>query len=135
MHQTVGLVAGTFVEPEASGAGPALPTQSVLGRMRSCTQHGTSTVRTSGTSPKDIAGRVRGGQRKMSCPGRRDRTVKVAGTPRRTALQGTRGLRPRGRPIESEVPTVVHGKRCAARRAADVRLLASARLDRGVVIA
>ena len=36
---------------------------------------------------------------------------------------GARGLRPRGRPIEEEVPTVVHGRRCAGRRAAGARLV------------
>jgi hypothetical protein len=64
---------------------------------------------------------------KMVCPGWREVGVKVVGPPRRTAyVKGARGLRPRGRPFEEEVPTVAHGMRWvgldAARAGAGVLL-------------
>jgi hypothetical protein len=46
--------------------------------------------------------------------------LKVAGPPCRTALIGARGLRPRGRPIEQEVPTVNDGMSSVARNAVGV---------------
>jgi hypothetical protein len=46
-----------------------------------------------------------------------DPALKVVGTPRRTAIGRRAWLHPRGRPFEQEVPTVLHGMRCAARLA------------------
>jgi hypothetical protein len=51
----------------------------------------------------------------MSCARRRDPGVKVAGPPRRTAQEGTRGCTHAAGQSEQEVPTMVHGMRCPAR--------------------
>ena len=57
--------------------------------------------------------------RKMSCPGWRvTRGGEGGRSSASNGVVGARGLRPRGRPIEEEVPTVVHGMRWAALRAA-----------------
>ena len=78
------------------------------------------------------SGRV--SRRKMSCAGWRD-SGGEGGRPSASNGIGRRAwLQPRGRPIEQEVPTVVHGMRCPA------RLVAARRVDdvwavEGVVIA
>jgi hypothetical protein len=46
---------------------------------------------------------------------------------------GARGLRPRGRPFEEEVPTVVHGMRWAARRTAGAMVPAGVISAEGVI--